>query len=132
MQKIEYSIHKISIESIVVIKNPGIQTNNIRIYHNPCQVKDCPNASKINGTPNSVYLLILKLHSILAVANLLAHNNRSQILLQSTAVFLTIWHLWGNIYFAADGTTNVSALAQQSLKNTLSHFQILQYFILLT
>ena len=36
-------------------------------------------ASKINGTPNGVYLPISKLHSILAVANLLAHNNRSQI-----------------------------------------------------
>ena len=31
--------------------------------------------SKINGTPKGVCLLIPKLHSILAVANLLAHNN---------------------------------------------------------
>ena len=31
--------------------------------------------SKINGTPKGVYLPISKLHSILAVANLLAHNN---------------------------------------------------------
>ena len=29
--------------------------------------------------PNGVYLPISKLHSILAVANLLAHNNKSQI-----------------------------------------------------
>ena len=36
-------------------------------------------ASKINGTPKSVYLPISKLHSILTVANLLAHNNISQI-----------------------------------------------------
>ena len=45
--------------------------------------------------PKGVYLLISKLHSILAVANLLAHNNKSQICywgqisLQSAAVFLT-------------------------------------------
>ena len=53
-------------------------------------------ASKINDTPKGV---ILKLHSILVVANLLAHNNISQICycgqisLQSAAVncsFLTI------------------------------------------
>ena len=31
--------------------------------------------SKINGTPKGVYLPISKLHSILAVPNLLAHNN---------------------------------------------------------
>ena len=36
-------------------------------------------ASKINGTPKGVYLPISKLHSILAVANLLAYNNVSQI-----------------------------------------------------
>ena len=57
--------------------------------------------SKINVTPKGVYLPISKLHSILAVANLLAHNNKTQIChcgqisLQSVAVFLTIWHLWG-------------------------------------
>ena len=34
-------------------------------------------ASKINVTPKGVYLPISKLHSILAVANLLAHNNIS-------------------------------------------------------
>ena len=49
-------------------------------------------ASKINVTPKGVYLPISKLHSILAVTNLLAHNNISQICycgqisLQSTAV----------------------------------------------
>ena len=52
----------------------------------------CTIASKINGTPKGVYLPISKLHSMLAVANLLAHNNKSQICycgqisLQSAAV----------------------------------------------
>ena len=59
----------------------------------------CTFASKINVTPKVVYLPISKLHSILAVANLLAHNNKiricycGQISLQSAAVncsFLTI------------------------------------------
>ena len=70
-------------------------------------------ASKSNDTPKGVYLPISKLQSILAVANLLAHNNKSQICycgqisLQSAAVncsFMTILHRWGNIYFAGDGT----------------------------
>ena len=58
--------------------------------------------------PKGIYLSISKQHSILAVANLLAHNNKSQICycgqisLQSAAVFLT--PLRGNIYFAGDGT----------------------------
>ena len=49
-------------------------------------------ASKIDITPKGVYLAISKLHLILAVANLLAHNNISQICycgqisLQSAAV----------------------------------------------
>ena len=56
-------------------------------------------ASKINFTPKGVYLPVSKLHSILAVSNLLAHNNISricycrQISLQRAAVncsFLTI------------------------------------------
>ena len=34
--------------------------------------------SKINVTPKGAYFPISKLHSILAVANLLAHNNISQ------------------------------------------------------
>ena len=46
---------------------------------------------KINGTTKGVYLLILKLHSILTTANLLAHNicqicYCSQISLQSVIV----------------------------------------------
>ena len=36
-------------------------------------------ASKINGTPKGVYSPISKLHSNIAVSNLLAHNNISQI-----------------------------------------------------
>ena len=49
-------------------------------------------ASKINVTPENVYLPISKMHSILARVNLLAHNNISQIcncgqiLLQSASV----------------------------------------------
>ena len=39
----------------------------------------CTIASKINGTPKGVYLPISKIRLILAVANLLAHNNISQI-----------------------------------------------------
>ena len=35
----------------------------------------CAIYSKINGTPKGVYLPFPKLHSIFAVANLLAHNN---------------------------------------------------------
>ena len=71
-------------------------------------------ASKINGTPKSVYLPISKLHSILAVANLLAHNNISQICycgqisLQSAADNCNfsdnLTSLGGNVYFAGDGT----------------------------
>ena len=68
-------------------------------------------ASKINGTPKAVYLPISKLHSILAVANLLAHNNKSQICycgqvsLQSAAVNCSFCDTFGGtIYFAGDGT----------------------------
>ena len=35
----------------------------------------CTINSKINGTPKGIYLPISKLHFILAVSNLLAHNN---------------------------------------------------------
>ena len=58
----------------------------------------CTINSKVNDTLKGVYLPISKLHSILAVANLLGHNN--------------IWLCYygqvntfeGVIYFAADGT----------------------------
>ena len=71
----------------------------------------CTVASKINGTPKGVCLPISKLHSILAVANLLANNNKSQICyygqisLQSAAVNSNFSDTFGgNIYFAGDGT----------------------------
>ena len=61
-----------------------------------------------------VYLPIPKLYSILPVANLLAHNNISQICycsqisLQSAAVNCSfsdnLTHSGGKIYFAVDGT----------------------------
>ena len=59
---------------------------------NSSPLNQCTIGSKINGTPICVYLPISKLHSILAIVNLLAHNNKSQIcfcgqiLLQSAAV----------------------------------------------
>ena len=69
----------------------------------------CTIASKINGTPKGVNLPISKLHSILAVANLLAHNNKSQICycgqisLQSAAVNCSFSDTFGaNIYFACN------------------------------
>ena len=72
---------------------------------------DCNIASKIKVTPKGVYLPISKLHSILGVANLLAHNNISQICycgqisLQSAAVNCSFSDTFGgNIYFAGDGT----------------------------
>ena len=62
--------------------------------------------------PKGVYLPISKLLSILAIANLLAHNNRSQICycgqisLQSAAVNWQSDFFGGNIYFAGDGILN--------------------------
>ena len=70
---------------------------------------NCTIASKINVTPKGVHLPISKLHSILAVANLLAHNNKSQICycgqisLQSAAVSFSDT-IGGTIYFAGVGT----------------------------
>ena len=67
--------------------------------------------SKINGTPKGVHLPISKLHSILAVAILFAHNNKSQICycgqisLQCAAVNCSFSGFFGGkIYFAGDGT----------------------------
>ena len=51
----------------------------------------CTINSKINGTPKGVYLPISKLHSILALANLHAHNN-------------IINNFGGTIYFDVHGT----------------------------
>ena len=65
--------------------------------------------------PQAIYLPISKLLSILTVANLLAHNNISQICycgqisLQRTAVNCSfsdnLTPLGGNIYFAGNGTS---------------------------
>ena len=68
-------------------------------------------SSKINVTPKGVNLPISKLHSILAVVNLLVHNNKSQICyygkisLQSAAVNCSFSDTFGGtIYFAGYGT----------------------------
>ena len=67
--------------------------------------------------PKGVCLPISKLHSILAVANLLAHNNKSQICycgqisLQSAAVKSSFSDPFGgNIYFAGDSTYNIFSI----------------------
>ena len=66
-------------------------------------------AIKVNVTPKGVYLPVSKLHSILVVANLLAHNNKSQICycgqisLQSAAVNCSFSDTFGgNIYSSGD------------------------------
>ena len=77
----------------------------------------CTISSKINGTSKGFYLSMSKLHSILAVANLLAHNNITNSyyvqvnLLQLESSVSSKWaskHLWGTIYFAVDGTRDNS------------------------
>ena len=74
-----------------------------------CLLTDGTVASKISVTPKGVHLLISKLHSILAVANLFAHTNKrqncycGQISLQSAAVNCSFSGTFGgNIYFAGD------------------------------
>ena len=70
----------------------GVTDNPSSIY---MYVVLCSLVSNINVTLKGVYLAISKLQSILVVANLLAHNNTSQICyygqlsLQSAAAFLT-------------------------------------------
>ena len=59
-------------------------------------------SSKINVTPKGVYLPISKLHSIVAVANLLAHNNKSNFITECCCFSHTFG---GNIYFAGDDTS---------------------------
>ena len=55
--------------------------------------------------PKRVYLPFSKLHSILAVANLLAHNNISQICYCSQiSLQRDLQSSGGNIYFAGNGT----------------------------
>ena len=71
---------------IILIKDSIIKTTYCKV------VREGNIGSKINVTTEGVYLHFLKLPSILAVANLLAHNNISQICycgqisLQSAAV----------------------------------------------
>ena len=73
----------------------------------------CTIAYKINGTPKVVYLAISKLHSILAVANLLAHNFitisyygqvNSLKLKSSVALNGQVNPFGGAIYFTVDDT----------------------------
>ena len=68
-------------------------------------------SSKINVTTKGVYLPLSKLHSFLAVTNLLAHNKIGQICycgqisLQSAAVNCSFTGTFlGNIHFAVNGT----------------------------
>ena len=97
----------------------------------------CTITSKISGTPKGVYLPITKLHSILAVANLLAHNNISQIcycgqiLLQSATVNCSfsdnLTPLGGNIYFARDSTIIFpQVLVWKFVMNHLTSFDYLE------
>ena len=85
-----------------------------------------PIASKINATSKGVYLPISKLHSILAIANLLAHNNINQICycgkisLQSAAVTCSFsdnrTSCVGSIYFAGEGTRIINLEAATIIK----------------
>ena len=85
------------------------------LYLSNCEKRTMNN--KINGTPKGVYLLISKLNSILAVANLLAHNNISYITIScyvqvnSLRLKSNLASKWkkvhtfgGTIYFAVDDT----------------------------
>ena len=78
-------------------------------------ITKCTINGKIIGTPKGVYLPISKLHSILTVANLLAHNNLwlcyyGQVNL--LWIKLSVVSKWaskffgGTIYFAVDGTSS--------------------------
>ena len=78
-----------------------------RLLLSSCSVEQFPTNHRQQNKcyPKGVYWPISKLHSILAVANLLAHNNISQICycgqisLQSAAVNCSfsdnLQHLWG-------------------------------------
>ena len=94
-------------------------------------------ASKINVTPKCVHLSILTLHSILAAANLLAHNNISQICycgqisLQSAAFFWYSDSFGGTIYFAVDGTYSFTHVRESAKECFTNNFNSLRAFILL-
>ena len=67
----------------------------------------CPIPSKINVTPKGFHLPISKLHSILAVKNLLANNNVTIIIMDKFGGSQNKWSpnaFWGFIYFSVDGT----------------------------
>ena len=95
--------------------------------HINCLAEECTIASKINGTPKGAYLPISKLHSILAVANLLAHNSISQICycgqisLQNAAV---TWSFSGKFRVV---TFILQAMVPESNKNTRHSFKPSEY-----
>ena len=64
----------------------------------------CAINSKINGTPKGVYLPISKLLLILAVVNLLAHNNLRLCYYVQVNLLREVNTFGGTIYFAVDGT----------------------------
>ena len=84
----------------------------------------CTIASKINGTPKGASLPISKLHSILAITNLLAHNNISQICywgqisLQSAAI---------NCNFSVNLTPSGVTFILLAMLPLVVHFQIIFY-----
>ena len=94
-------------------------------------------ASKINVTLIVVYLPISKQQSILAVANLLAHNNKSQIcycgqiLLQRAAVncsFSDNPKPFGVTFiYAGDGTTGLLKICIRKLTINISQIYIYIY-----
>ena len=94
--------------------------------------------NKCYPPPKGVYLPISKLHSILAVANLLAHNNTSQICycgqisLQSAAVNCSFSdNVWGNIYFAVFAYQLYDGTVGTYIKMSLSQQYNLQILVFL-
>ena len=83
-------------------------------WSNNRTVYSCTINSKINGTPIGVDLTISKLHSILAVANLLVHDNLWLCYYGQVNSVRLKWSVapnfgqentfGGTIYFADDGT----------------------------
>ena len=77
------------------------------------ELKICTSASKINVTPKGAYLPLSKLHSILAEANLLAHNNVSQIYHCGFFFLNSFCTLYLNSFCTADFMTGL--LFQQAI-----------------
>ena len=93
------------------LKGESIKTSYIMGITHSYSLMLCTITSKINVTPRGVYLFISKLHSILAIANLLAHNNISQICycsqisLQCAVVYCSFSDTFkSTFYFAGDST----------------------------